>query len=59
MKIRAKLFDHAGRFKLLIVFWLSFSLVTPLIRGLGYNVPDFLGRALFTALAVLYLRAGS
>lgn len=53
MKIRAKLFDHAGRFKLLIVFWLSFSLVTPLIRGLGYNVPDFLGRALFTALAVL------
>lgn len=51
--MQVKRFDFTGKFNLLVVFWLSLSLVTPVIHWLGYNVPDFIGRVFFTALAVL------
>lgn len=42
---------HAGKFNLFAVFCLSLCLATPLIQGLGYHGPGFMGLALFAALA--------
>lgn len=50
--MRADRFDYTGKFNLLIIFWLSLSLTIPLIQGLGYIVPGFVGNLFFTALAI-------
>lgn len=48
-------FDFAGKLNLLAIFWLSLSLSTPVIHGLGYIAPGFIGSTIYTGLAISVL----
>jgi hypothetical protein len=40
------------KFTLVVVFWLSVSLTTPVLHGLGYTWPGLFSRALLTAISL-------
>ncbi len=55
--MRARQYDFALYFQAAMVFGLSLSLATPVIEQIGYTVPGFFMRALFTGLYVMVYMA--